>query len=62
LLAAMDDAAAPIWRRQVPALLILRRVWIQNYLRSAALVGWREQDNIPPASLFLSSPHDPTAH
>jgi transposase len=32
LLAAIDHADAPPWLREVPAVVILRRVWIQNYL------------------------------
>ncbi len=62
LLAAVDDPTAPLWLRQVPALQILRRVWIQNYSRTAERITWRDVNNIPPSSLFLSSPYDPEAH
>ncbi|MGI8586327.1 MAG: IS1182 family transposase [Chloroflexia bacterium] len=62
LLAALDDATSPPWLRQVRALQLLRRVWWQNYTRTGDQVGWRDPDNIPPATLFLSSPYDPEAH
>jgi transposase len=43
----------------VPALAILRQVWIQNYLCDGTQLRWREGDNIPPAAQFISSPYDP---
>ena len=32
LLAAIDHPETPPWLRQAPAVVILRQVWIQNYL------------------------------
>jgi transposase len=62
LLAAIDDADTPPWLREVPAVAILRRVWMQNYWWDGAQLHWREADNIPPAAQFISSPYDPEAH
>src|SRR5215510_1046128 len=62
LLAAIDHADAPLWLREVPAVAILRRVWMQNYWWDGTQVHWREADNIPPAAQFISSPYDPEAH
>jgi transposase len=62
LLSAVDHADAPRWLREVPAVAILRRVWIQNYLRDGTQLQWREADNIPPAARFISSPYDLDAH
>jgi transposase len=62
LLAATDHADAPVWLREVPAVAILRRVWMQNYWWDGAQLHWREADNIPPAAQFVSSPYDPEAH
>jgi transposase len=62
LLAAIDDADIPPWLREVPAVAILRRVWMQNYWWDGAQLHWREADNIPPAAQFISSPYDPEAH
>jgi transposase len=62
LLAAIDHADAPLWLREVPAVAILRRVWMQNYWWDGTQLHWREADNIPPAAQFISSPYDPEAH
>jgi transposase len=62
LLAAIDHAEAPAWLREVPAVAVLRRVWMQNYWWDAAQLHWREADNIPPAAQFISSPYDAEAH
>jgi transposase len=62
LLAAIDHPEAPSWLREVPAVAILRRVWIQNYWWDGTQLRWREADNIPPAARFISSPYDPEAH
>jgi transposase len=62
LLAAIDHPNAPPWLRQAPATATLRRVWLQNYWWDGTQLCWREADNIPPATQFISSPYDPTAH
>ncbi len=59
LLAAAYHPLAPHWLGQVPAVETLRRVWIQQFVVEAGRLRWRtEQDGIPPAALFISSPHD----
>ncbi len=62
LLAAIYSADAPVWLREVPAVDLLRRVWVQNYYQSEGSTRWRSDDDIPPSSLFLSSPYDQDAH
>jgi transposase len=62
LLSAVEHPDAPPWLREVPAVTILRRVWIHNYWWDGTQLQWREADNIPPAARFLSSPYDPEAH
>jgi transposase len=62
LLAAIDHADTPPWLRQVPAVAILRRVWMQNYWWDGTQLQWREAGNIPPAAQFISSPYDLDAH
>ena len=63
LLAAALDPSAPGWLRQVPAVEILRRVWVQQFYLSTQGVQWRTAEHgIPPSSLFLSSPYDTDAH
>jgi transposase len=62
LLAAVDDPMAPAWLREIPALVTLRRVWLQQYQLVEGAVQWRTADEIPPASIFISSPYDLDAH
>ena len=62
LLAAVEHPDTPPWLREVSAVAILRRVWIQNYWWDGTQLQWREADNIPPAARFISSPYDPEAH
>jgi transposase len=62
LLAAVDHPDAPPWLRELPAVTILRWVWIQNYWWDGTQLQWHEADNIPPAARFISSPYDHEAH
>ncbi len=62
LLNALFDPAAPQWLRLVPAVEILRQVWVQNYQWSDGAIGWRSSENIPPAALYIGSPYDEDAH
>lgn len=51
------------WLRRIPAIDTLRRVWVQNYYHEGDHTHWRTEDHgIPPAAVFVSSPHDPDAH
>jgi hypothetical protein len=61
-LAAVDHPDAPPWLGEIPAVVIRRQVWIQNYLWDGTQLRWREADNIPPVAQFISSPDDPEAH
>jgi transposase len=62
LLTAVYHVDAPTWLREVPAVAILRRMWIQNYQWDGSQLCWRASDNIPPAAQFISSPYDLDAH
>jgi transposase len=63
LLTAVFDPLAPIWLRELPAIQVLRRVWVQNYFfEEDGHLRWREAGNLPPATLFINSPYDPEAH
>jgi transposase len=63
LLVAVDADEAPSWLRDLPALRVLRAVWIQNYLVTATGVRWRtDKEGVPPAARFISSPYDTDAH
>jgi len=62
LLHAIYAPSAPAALRDLPAVERLRQIWVQNYLPTADGVTWRDNDNIPPATSFVSSPYDPEAH
>ncbi|HEY9661800.1 MAG TPA: transposase, partial [Allocoleopsis sp.] len=62
LLSAIFAITGPVWLRQVPAIETLRRVWVQQYYYCEDRLRWRTKDEIPPASLMISSPYDVDAH
>lgn len=53
---------APSWLREIPAVEVLRRVWVQQFVMMEDKPTFRANDNIPPASLLISSPYDQEAH
>ena len=62
LLSAIRSPDAPGWLAEVPALEIVRRVWVQQFWMDDEIIRWRRDQDIPPASLLISSPYDPEAH
>jgi transposase len=59
LLASVYGPGAPSWIGEVPAVETLRRIWVQQFTVDTGLVRWRtDDDGVPPARLFISSPHD----
>lgn len=49
--------------REMAAVEMMRWIWIQNYLHTGEGVRFRtEEDGIPKAARFISSPHDQDAH
>jgi transposase len=68
LLRAVGDPQAPGWLRELPAVDVLRRVLVQNYLittgaRGREVIRMREAevDGLPPGRARISSPYDPDA-
>jgi hypothetical protein len=68
LLTAVHRGRAPSWLRELPALDVLRRVLVQNYVittdaRGREVVRAREADTdgLPPGRTRLSSPYDTDA-
>lgn len=57
------DPSAPAWLREVPAVQVLRQVWVQQFHAVApeAPMRWRKAEDLPPAPLLISSPYDPEA-
>ena len=61
LLEAIYAPTAPAELRQLPAVAVLRQVWLQQYYREEARIQWRQAGNLPPATHMLQSPYDPEA-
>lgn len=63
LLRAIYEPSAPAWLRQLPAVQILRHVWIQQYYLADDQVHWRTDASLglPPHKLLIQSPYDPEA-
>ena len=62
LLSAIYSETGLSWLRTLPAVDILRRVWMQNYVWEGDKLVWRESTMLPPAAQFISSPYDLEAH
>jgi transposase len=61
LLAAIYAADAPPFLREIPAVQILRHIWIQNYVWVEGQLRWRSNENLPPGIQFINSPYDQEA-
>lgn len=59
--AVFAEATLPELRR-LPAVEPLRRVWVQTFMVQDEQLRWRENDNIPAAGQYISSPYAPDAH
>jgi transposase len=55
LLNYVFDTISPVWLRAVPAVEMLRRVWVQQYYLCENVLHWRTSEDIPPASVMISS-------
>lgn len=62
LLAAVYEATAPAWLREVPAVQTLRRAWVHQFLIEDGVVRWRKAADLPPAGTRFDSPYDTEAH
>jgi transposase len=50
------------WLHKIPAVEVLRRVWMQNYFQVEEEVRWRtEKEGLPPTARFINSAHDTDA-
>jgi transposase len=61
VLEAVYAPGAPIWLREVPAVQVLRRAWVEQYHHDGEGVRWRESNDLPPSRRRMSSPYDPGA-
>lgn len=62
LLGQLYQPETPAWLRHIPAVEVLRQVWVQQYyLDHTGQVYWRARDNMPANDRLIQSPHDPEA-
>lgn len=61
LLTALYGPDVPSWLRNIPAVELLRCVWVQNFYQDDGLLRWRRAQNIPPAAKAICSPFDAEA-
>ncbi|MDB5348759.1 MAG: hypothetical protein JWN86_6 [Planctomycetota bacterium] len=61
LLDAVYAAGAPRWPGDVPAVEVLRRVWLARYYLDDGRVRWRKAGDLPPAGRRIDSRYDPEA-
>src|SRR5262249_28760417 len=58
LLEAVYASTTPPWLRDIPAVEILRRVWVQQFVTLDGQVGLRAAADLPPSGLRINSPYD----
>jgi transposase len=58
LLTAIYSDQAPIWLRELPAVEVMRQIWIQQYYVEDGQIKWRDDKNLPPHKLLIISPDD----
>ena len=51
-------AGCPAFLREIPAVEILRRIWLQNYVWVEGQLHWRNNDQLPPGKQLINSPYD----
>src|SRR3984957_12935314 len=61
LLAAIDATNEQSWLAQLPAVQILRRVWVDQYVEDAGQLRWRSKVEMPAPASQVSSPYDSAA-
>jgi transposase len=49
------------WLQEIPAIDILRSIWIQQYHASEQGTPWRADQELPPAARLIQSPYDAEA-
>lgn len=58
LLTALYQEQTPDFLKHLPAVAVLRQVWLQQYQMVDGHLGWREAGNVPPAERMINSPYD----
>ena len=61
LLQALLAPQSPPALGQLPAVQVLRQVWLQQFVFEDGKLRWREKKEVPPASILINSPYDAEA-
>ena len=64
LLTAIEHEASPQWLREIPAVEVMRQVWVQQFYAPSndGTVTWRTPKDMPPSTIAIHSPYDLQAH
>jgi transposase len=57
-----ENAPQEMPLQHIPAVQILRQIWLQQYYQHEGILCWRQADNLPPAAKLIESPYDIDAH
>ena len=58
LLTQVYEEEAPAHLRSIPAVNVLRQVWVQQFYLEDGRLRWRSNKNVPPAATMIASPYD----
>jgi transposase len=63
LMEQLYHSDAPVELRELPAIQVLRQVWLQQCYATEVEqpLQWRTAEDLPPAPFLISSPYDPDA-
>ena len=61
LLTAIDAAERESWLAQIPAVVVLRRLWSEQFTGEPGKLSWREVKDMPSPAELIASPYDPEA-
>jgi len=61
ILTAIYGDQSPTWLREIPAVEVMRRVWIQQYYVQDDQIEPRDKKDLPPYKQLIVSPDDPEA-
>jgi len=58
LLREIYKPTAPMWLSSIPAVELLRQVWVQQYYIEAGQLFYRQTEQLPPQRQLIASPYD----
>src|SRR2546426_10613649 len=61
LLGRLQEEQAPRWLRDIPAVEVLRQVWVQPFYAPEGPIRWCTAEDVPPSAQMICSPYDAEA-